>query len=293
MPAHPEQAALVAVMRISRRPPHQLAELLEQAGSAEALMRRALTGGERPQLLAPDPAGVLQQAEDDLDRWRNDGIRLIGVPDLDYPANLRLVHDRPPAIFLVGELLPTDARAVAVIGSRHPSPHGLELSRVVSTHLEAMEYVVLSGLAQGIDTAAHAAALRAGGRTLAVIGSGLHHSHPPRNAGLRSEIANRGAVISQFWPESPPTRRSFPLRNALMSGLALASVIVEAGATSGTRIQARAALAHNRPVFLWRSLLEQPWARELARRPGVHVIQSPADLTDTLARRLSTSVLYG
>ncbi len=293
MPAHREQAALVAAMQISRRPPHQLAELLEQAASAEAVMQRELAEGDRPQLLDSDPADVLQQAEDDLDRWRRDGIRLIGVRDPDYPANLRLVHDRPPAIFLVGELLPTDARAVAVIGSRHPSPRGLELSGVISTHLEAMEYVVLSGLAQGIDTAAHAAALRAGGRTLAVIGSGLHHSRPPQNAGLQSEIADRGAVISQFWPESPPTRRSFPLRNALMSGLALASVIVEAGATSGTRIQARAALAHNRPVFLWRSVLEQPWARQLARRPGVYVIQSPGELTDTLAVRLSTSILYG
>lgn len=293
MNAELEHPALVAAMRLSNRPPHHLAERLEEAGSAQLVLERELAGGDRPQLVLPDPADLLRAARDDLDRWRRQGIRIIGVLDSAYPPNLRLAHDRPPAIFLAGELHDTDARAVAVIGSRHPSASGSELAGVISTHLKAMEYVVLSGLAQGIDTAAHAAALRAGGRTLAVIGSGLHHQYPPQNAHLQQEIVRQGAVVSQFWPEAPPTRQRFPQRNALMSGMALASVIVEAGPRSGTRIQARAALAHNRPVFLGRAVLEQQWARELAERPGVHVIDAPSQLTDRLAERESTGALHG
>ncbi len=276
-------------MRVSRRAPHQLAELLEATGSAETVLLNELEDGDRPQLLGPAPDALRHQAHEDLKRWEREGFRLVGVLDAGYPPNLRLVHDRPPAVFVAGELRPDDARAVAVIGSRRPSARGSELAGVISSHLAAMDYVVISGLAQGIDTAAHVAALGCGGRTLAVIGTGLHYTHPPQNTGLQREITRRGAVISQFWPEAPPTRRSFPQRNALMSGMALANVIVEAGPTSGTRTQARAALAHNRPVFLWRAVLEQPWARELARRPGVHIIQSPGELTDALARLPSAS----
>jgi DNA processing protein len=151
--------------------------------------------------------------------------------------------------------------------------------------------VVGSGLAAGIDTAAHTAGLAAGGRTVAVIGTGLGRCYPPENAALQRRIADGCAVVSRFWPDAGPTRRSFPMRNVLMSGLARATIVVEAAATSGARVQAQRALAHGRPVFLLRRLLEQPWARELAGGSGVHVVSEPGQITTTIERLNATDVL--
>jgi DNA processing protein len=153
---------------------------------------------------------------------------------------------------------------------------------------------VTSGLAAGIDTAAHTAALDANMRTVAVIGTGLDHAYPTQNAALQRTIAARGAVVSQFWPDAPPERRNFPMRNAVMSGLSLATVVVEALHRSGARIQARIALAHGRPVFLSRRLTdEQPWAREFAQRPGTHVFDDPGEITDTVERLTTPGTLVG
>jgi DNA processing protein len=129
---------------------------------------------------------------------------------------------------------------------------------------------------------------------VAVIGTGLARSYPPQNRALQADIATRCAVISQFWPEAPPTKRSFPMRNAVMSGLALATVVVEASETSGARMQARLALAQGRPVFLIEDLVErQPWAQQAARRPGTHVIRDPAEITRALERLTAPGTLVG
>jgi DNA processing protein len=152
---------------------------------------------------------------------------------------------------------------------------------------------VFSGLAAGIDTAAHTAALAQGGRTVAVIGTGINRVYPPQNAQLQRQIAGRGAVVSQFWPDAPPTRQSFPMRNAVMSGMTLASVVVEASNTSGARLQARLALAQGRSVFLLESVLAEEWARECAARPGAHVVHSPREITTIIERLTSPDTLVG
>ncbi|MGH2894829.1 MAG: DNA-processing protein DprA, partial [Solirubrobacteraceae bacterium] len=193
-------------------------------------------------------------------------------------------HDRPPILFVSGRLTAPDARSIAIVGARRASSAGLTAATRLSDALARAGYVVISGLAAGIDTAAHEAALAAAGRTVAVIGTGLRHSYPPQNAALQRRITAEGAVVSQFWPDAPPTRKSFPRRNAVMSGLALGTVVVEASFRSGARLQARLALAHGRPVFLWRTLLDEPWAREVAQRPGVHVISEPAQVMETIER---------
>lgn len=216
---------------------------------------------------------------------------MLTVLDPDYPHNLRRVHDRPPLIFATGRLTRADARSVAVVGTRRPSPAGVARAREAAAHLARSGYVVVSGLAAGIDTTVHTEALAAQRRTVAVIGTGLNHCYPPQNARLQGEIASRGAVVSQFWPDAGPSRQSFPLRNAVMSGLTLATVIVEAAATSGARVQARLALAHGRPVFLADSLLSQVWARELADRPGTHVFCAPTEITDAIDRLTASGAL--
>jgi DNA processing protein len=289
----PESAALVALLRVGRRPWHVYAELVEEAGSARAVLDRELEADEGGQTtLAPsDPEPHVNEAAADIDNWTAAGIRTITVLDPGYPENLGAVHDRPPVIFVAGELLPRDVRSVAVIGTRRPSADGLETATAIAHRLATSGLTVVSGLAAGVDTAVHEATLEAGGRTVAVIGTGLHHSYPPQNAQLQRRIAQTCAAVSQFWPDAPPRREAFPERNATMSGLTLATVIVEASQMSGARIQARRALAHGRPVLLARQTLVEPWAREFARRPGTHVIGSPAEIEGILDRLSATGTL--
>src|SRR5579884_2126882 len=219
-------------------------------------------------------------------------MRLLTILDPDFPPNLRAVHDRPPIVFLAGALTPQDARAIAVVGTRKASQPGIRRATEIAEHLVGAGYTVLSGLAAGIDTAAHTAALSAHGRTVAVIGTGLTRSYPPQNEALQRRIAEQCAVISQFWPDAPPSRRTFPMRNAVISGMALATVVVEAPETSGARMLARLALAQGRPVFLLESLVEtQRWAREYAARPATYVISSPDAIAATMERLISPDSL--
>jgi len=287
-----DSAALVALLRLGRRPAHEYSELMEAAGSAETVMRQELNlESGQVSLLPDDPEPAIRQAGVQIDAWRDAGFRLLTLLDADYPQNLRQVHDRPPLIFTAGELGPADSRSVAVIGARRATGAGVAAAARIAEHLVSAGYVVVSGLAAGVDAAAHTAALAAGGRTLAVIGTGLARSYPAQNAGLQRRIVEEGAVISQFWPDQPPTRQSFPMRNAVMSGLALGTVVVEASQRSGARVQARLALAHGRPVFLLRGLVSQPWAQELAGRPGVHVVDAAGEITTTIERLNATDAL--
>jgi DNA processing protein len=286
-----ERAALVALLRLGRRSPSEYAEAVERAGNPLTVLEHDLAGGDQASLLPEDPEPLVSAAAAEIAAWQADGFDLLTVLDDAYPENLRTVHDRPSILFVSGSLAPRDARSVAIIGSRRATSAGLATAKDIAHNISHAGYVVVSGLAAGIDTAAHEAALAASARTVAVIGTGLRHSYPPENAALQRRIAADGAVVSQFWPDAPPTRRSFPLRNAVMSGLALGTVVVEASARSGARLQTRLALAHGRPVFLWRTLLDEPWARGLAQRPGAHVIDEPAQIVQALERLAATDAL--
>jgi DNA processing protein len=279
-----DTGALVALLRAAKRPTAEYAHLIEEAGGAAPILQ------EEQGLLAP---ALQEDARAEIAAWRREGIRLFGLLDRGYPPNLRAVHDRPPLLFVAGRLEPEDARSVAVIGTRRPTPEGLATAREVSAHLVGAGFTVVSGLAAGIDTAAHTSALERGGRTIAVIGTGLRHAYPPQNASLQERLASAGAVVSQFWPDDRPHRRNFPRRNAVMSGIALATVVIEATQTSGARTQARLALAHGRPVLLIEQLLEQRWARELAARPGTRVIRSPDEIVPLVDRLSASDALVG
>lgn len=293
-----ESAALVVLLRIGTHPWQRYAELVEEAGSALAVLARETDERRHGQTSlfadaeASAPGDLLATAAADIAAWRDEGMTVLTVLDSAYPQNLRTVHDRPPLIFVAGSLEPADARSLAVVGAREASPRGTAAARTIAEHLVHAGYTVVSGLAAGIDTAAHTAALAGGGRTVAVIGTGLRRVYPPQNASLQRQIICAGAVISQFWPDAPPSRRTFPMRNAVMSGIALGSVVVEASYTSGSRMQARLALAHGRPVFLLDQLMGEPWAQEMARRPGVHVVTQPEQITDTVERLTSAGALH-
>ena len=281
-----DRAALVALLRLNRRPWGEYVATLERARGALSVLEAELEGdGGQISLLPGRSEPLLARAAAEIQDWDRAGFRVLTILDEGYPQNLRTVHDRPPLIFVAGALAEQDARSIAVIGARRATPDGVSRTTAIAEGLVGAGYVVVSGLAAGVDSAAHRAARAAGGRTVAVIGTGLRHAYPSQNAALQSQIAKEGAVISQFWPDTPPSRETFPMRNAVMSGFALGTVVVEASHRSGARLQARLAVAHGRPVFLVRSLLAQAWAQEMALRPGVHVVDGADQVISTIERR--------
>lgn len=287
---HAERAAVLALVEASRHAWHRTAALIIEAGSAVRLLDGGWTGLEPYDTeLAEELRQGVTPASLDAKRAEaallaEQGIRLLTVLDPDYPRNLRLIHNLPPFLHLRGTLSPADDRAVAVVGTRAASPAGLEQAGALADELARRGVTVISGLARGIDTAAHRAALAAGGRTVAVLGAGIRAPiYPADNAGLAESIVAGGALVSQFWPDAAPTRHTFPRRNVVTSGLSLGSVVVEAEATSGARLHARLALDHGRPVFLLRTLVrQQAWARRYADQRGAIVVDS----VDDILRRL-------
>lgn len=280
-PAAERTAAAVALARMTGLEAPGLADRLQdddpRTGLAEEL-------GAGRSLLPEDPGPLMAEARALIEDWRRRGVRCLTVRDPDYPPALQAVHDRPALLWVAGDpaLVGKGAPGIAVVGTRHPTERGRAAAEQIAGDLVDAGITVLSGLATGIDTVAHRAALAAGGRTVAVIGSGHGHAHPPENAELQALLARDHAVVSPFWPDERPAAERFRRRNGVMSGLGAGTVIVEASARSGTRVQARLALAHGRPVFLRRALLAQSWAAELARRPGVHVVDTAAEVLETV-----------
>jgi len=214
---------------------------------------------------------VWQTAHDstELEAAATVGARLVTVMDVGYPANLRLIPNLPPFLFYRGEFREEDARSVAVVGTRKPSDAGTDRAARMSRLLAERDVTVISGLAKGIDTAAHRAALAAGARTIAVFGTGITQCYPAENRDLAEEIAASGALVSQFWPTRPPGRDTFPRRNVVTSGISQGTVVIEASSTSGAKMQARLAIEHGKKVFLVRSLVtSQPWANDYVQKRG-------------------------
>jgi len=180
---------------------------------------------------------------------RQHGFDLVTVLDEDYPAALGHLPDPPIVVWTHGQSSLLGRPAVAIVGSRQASPAGLEVARRLGQGLAAAGLVVVSGLARGIDAAAHRGALRGGGLTLAVLGSGLDRVYPPEHRGLAADVRASGCLISELPPGTPPLARHFPMRNRIISGLARAVVVVEASDKSGSLITARMALEQGRDVL--------------------------------------------
>lgn len=284
-----EQAAVLALVAETTGEWHRTAELIEGARSALRIVRGEWTGFEPHEASVSDLVGAVDEAELEryaqmIDSLEALGVRLLTVLDDDYPANLRQVYNRPPFLWVRGSLRPDDDRAVAVVGTREASATGIAEARSLAEQLANRGVTVLSGLARGIDAAAHQAALDAGGRTIAVMGTGINRVYPAEHRDLAERIVESGALVSQFWPDSPPARWSFPMRNVVMSGLAVGTVVVEASSTSGAKMQARLALEHGKRLLLVESLvMREEWAKRYAEHPGATVVRSVDDVVDVLA----------
>ncbi|WNI19218.1 DNA-processing protein DprA [Actinacidiphila sp. ITFR-21] len=224
------------------------------------------------------------RAQSEVDAAATAGARLVTVLDRDYPANLRLVPNLPPFLFYCGDLLERDARSAAVVGTRNASEDGMRRAARMTRGLVEQNVAIFSGLAKGIDTAAHTATLDVGGRTVAVMGTGIAAKiYPAENRPLARRILNEGgALLSQFWPTSPPATWTFPRRNVVTSGATLGSIVIEASSTSGAKMQARIAAEHGKHVFLLKSLAtREEWAAKMiADGRAVEVVE----LEDVLSR---------
>lgn len=185
----------------------------------------------------------------ELERYAQAGISVLTWDDPDYPPLLKQIYDPPFVLYVRGELLPADEWALAVVGTRRASAYGREATRRLTSDLVANGITIVSGLAQGIDSHAHKAALEAGGRTIAVLAHGLDSVYPPQNRSLAAQIAEQGALVSEFALGTRPEAKNFPARNRIISGLALGTLVVEAGKRSGALITAEFAAEQGREVF--------------------------------------------
>lgn len=177
------------------------------------------------------------------------GLEIMTFEDEGYPENLKTIYDPPIVLYVKGELRAEDRLSLGIVGSRRASYYGLNTAEKFAYDLSQKGFTIVSGMARGVDTCAHKGALKAGGRTIAVIGSGFNHLYPPENKELSEEIAKNGAVISEFPLDAKPLREHFPQRNRVISGLSLGILVVEAAKNSGALITADFALEQGREVF--------------------------------------------
>jgi len=229
-------------------------------------------------LRSDDPDEELRQAAER-------GVAILPFCDPAYPAILRRTPEPPLVLYVQGTLEPTDAVALAIVGSRRPTHYGTTQAGRLASELAARGMTIVSGLAQGIDTAAHRGALDAGGRTLAVLGGGLAaRLYPPDNAPLADEIANHGAVLSEYPLHTRPQDFCFPRRNRIVSGLALGVLVVEAAFKSGALITADWALAQGREVFALPGRVSDPKSRgcHLLIKQGAKLVETSNDILEEL-----------
>lgn len=190
-----------------------------------------------------------QAVRKELTLLEQSGARIVTLMDEDYPPRLREIHDPPALLYLKGELTAADQLAVSIVGSRKISPYGKWITEKISRDLVRHGVTIVSGMARGVDSAAHWGAVAGAGRTLAVLGCGVDIVYPPENRHLFSKIVEQGAVLSEFSMGSPPEGGHFPKRNRIISGLSIGVVVVQAGPKSGSLITARYALDQGRDVF--------------------------------------------
>src|SRR5256714_1213323 len=221
----------------------------------------------------------------ELERIRNFGADVITAESPHYPRQLREIHAPPIVLYVWGELTERDHHAIGVIGSRRTSHYGAECAKKLSYQLAYAGLTVISGLARGIDTAAHQGALAAKGRTIAVIGSGLTKLYPPENAALAEKIRDgNGAIVSEFSMEIEPDRQTFPMRNRIISGWGHGILVVEAGSNSGALITASQAIEQGRSVYAVPGHINAPTAHGSNRliQQGAKLVMDASDILDDL-----------
>ena len=283
--------ALTALNLLPRIGPIRVRRLLESFGDAAAILGAAKDRLMRIDGVGEETAGILHAWQDHADPFAElaeaaqRGIAVITQDDADYPAPLRDIYDRPLLLYVWGKIEPRDRHAISIVGSRRATTYGTQATKKFSYQIAHAGFTIVSGLARGIDTAAHEAAIAADGRTIAVIGSGLAKLYPPENLGLAEKIAaGHGAVVSEFPLHTAPDKQTFPMRNRIVAGWARAVLVIECPAWSGSLITANLATEYGKPVFAVPGPIDKPTfagCHQLIRE-GATLVADPSHLLDDL-----------
>jgi DNA processing protein len=280
---HPAQTLHLVALSLtpfSRR--RDLGERLRAGQDPASILRLVLSGKSAPP--AFDRASILARASTSIARAADCGLHLIAWNDASYPAALSVIVDPPPVLWVRGNPAVLTSRAVAIVGSRAGSPYGLAVAERLAADLAGGGIVVVSGLARGIDSAAHRGALAGKGTTVAVLGCGADVIYPAEHRELARQIETGGAIVSELVPGTPPQKQFFPLRNRIISGLSRAVLIVEAGEKSGSLITARCALDQGREVLAvpGNVLTARNRGGHALLKDGAKIVESAVDILEEL-----------
>lgn len=262
-----DREALIALNLVEHVGPVRLRQLLDHFGSAPAILGASAEALARVPGIGSETAAAIAGWESTIDlaaelrRIREFDCRVLIAGDAEYPELLRQIYDPPIVLYTKGTLTPRDKNAVAVVGSRRTSTYGTETARRLAYQLACVGVTVVSGGARGIDTAAHQGALSAKGRTIAVLGTGINRVFPPENLALYERIVANGALLTQFPFNRQADRQSFPIRNRIVAGMTLGTVVVEAGLQSGALITANMAVDNGRQIFAVPGRIDSPQSK--------------------------------
>lgn len=284
--------AIVALNLLPKIGPVRVRRLLEAFGDSPA----AILGAPKDRLMRVD--GIGEETAKILHGWQDHadplaeireaterGISIVTQEDEDYPAPLRDAYDPPLLLYVWGKLEPRDRHAISVVGSRRATLYGTQATKKLSYQLAQSGFTIISGLARGIDTAAHEAAVAANGRTIAVLGSGLGKLFPPENLALAERIANgHGAVVSEFSINTSPDKQTFPMRNRIVAAWARAVLVVECPAWSGSLITANLASEYGKPIFAVPGPIDKPTSDGCNQliRDGATLVADASHILDDL-----------
>ncbi len=293
MPTDATHAQAWVALALSGLNTSQLARLLREFGSAQAVLDApcaqiaALVPEAKAQFKAPDP----ERLENTMHWLAEDDHELITWADTDYPSLLLALDNSPPILFFVGDRELLHRPALAIVGSRNATPQGLDNACAFAETLARAGVVIVSGMALGIDAAAHDGGLLGSGNTLAVIGTGPDRVYPARHRDLAHRIAEKGGIISEFLPGTPPLRENFPRRNRIISGLSQGVLVVEATLSSGSLITARLAAEQGREVFAVPGSIHSPFSKGCHKliREGAKLVETAQDILDELPSLCSSS----
>ncbi len=278
--------ALVALNMVEHVGPIRVRQLLEHFGEASAILQASKHQLVRVRGIGEETAEAIASWEKTVDlsselkRIHDFGCSIVTQADSEYPESLRQIYDPPTVLYVKGQLLPKDKNAVAMVGSRMTTHYGIEAARRIAYQLAYVGVTVVSGGARGIDTAAHQGALSGKGRTITILGTGINLITPPENADLFERVAANGAIVTQFPFNRPGDKQSFPIRNRIVAGMTLGTVVVEANLTSGALITANFATEYGRQVFAVPGRIDSPRSKgchELIKK-GAKLCESAEDI---------------
>ncbi len=295
-----ELRALVALSLVPGVGPGRIRALLAHFGAASAVLTASVGALARAEGVGPQTAQAIRSFDGDavvdaqFEQAARVGAELIPLWDARYPRLLRQIYDPPAVLWLRGDLLPQDGRAIAIVGTRRATDYGKRVAHHFAFELAQRGFTIVSGLAYGIDAAAHRGALEAGGRTLAVLGSGVDRIYPGRNKPLAEQIAGgQGGVLSEFALGTKPDAPNFPRRNRIISGCSLGTLVAEARKTGGALITAWMALEQNREVWAAPAALFAPTGEgtnQLIRKGYATLVTTVDELLEELDGQLAVPV---